>query len=247
MPGVGIVNEAFARTYFDGRNPVGRRVDVSQAKGVSAPMEIVGYVRDAAYRNLREPMRPTVYVPQGAQGNSTFLVRTAGNPLALASLLRRRVSASRSGIRVRTLQPQSNFVGWHLLRERLLAALSSFFALVALVLAAVGLYGVLSYSVTGRRREIGIRMALGARPVDVVQRVTSVPVAMVCLGLAIGSAGGVVIGSVVQALLFDVKTTDADVLVIPALTLFAAAVLAALPPAVRAVRIDPAETLRDSA
>ena len=244
LPGVGIVNEAFARTYFDGQNPVGRWVDVSQGKDVSAPMGIVGYVRDAAYRNLREPVRPTVYQPIDARGHGTFVVRTAGDPLSWAPVLRRRFFGPRSEFRFAQIQPYRNFLRWHSLRERLLGALSSFFALVALVLAAIGLYGVLSYTVTGRRREIGIRMALGARSWHVVRRVASVPVAMVCLGLALGSAGGVAIGRVVEALLFEVKATDVDVLSMPALILFGAGVLAALPPAIRAVRIDPAETLR---
>jgi len=244
VPGVGIVNETFARTYFDGQNPVGRRVDVSQGKDISASMEIVGYVRDAAYRNMREPIRPTVYVPHGSRRNSTFLVRTAGNPLALAPLLRRRVSESRTDFRVRTIQPQSNFVRWHLLRERLLAALSSFFAIVALVLAAVGLYGVLNYSVTQRRREIGIRMALGAGSAQVVRGVTAGLIGVVSLGLLIGLAGGVACGRFVESLLFEVKSADPGAVVTPLLTLVGAGLLAALAPAIRAVQIDPAQTLR---
>lgn len=242
--GVGIVNEAFARTYFNGQNPVGRWVDVIQGKDVSVPLEVVGYVRGAAYRNLREPIRPTVYVPQGAKRNSTFLVRTVGNPLALAPLLRLRISESRSDFRVQTIQPQSNFVRWHLLRERLLAALSSFFGIVALVLAAVGLYGVLNYSVTQRRREIGIRMALGARPAQVVREVTAGLMGVVCLGLLIGLAGGVACGRFVESLLLEVKSADPGAVVTPLLTLLGAALLAALPAAIRAAQIDPAQTLR---
>ncbi len=244
LPSVGIVNEAFARAYFDGRNPVGRWLDVSRDKDRSTPLQIIGYVRDAAYRNLREPIRPTVYVPHGARPtNSTFLVRTTDDPLALAGVLRRRISEAGPEFRVRTIQPQSNFVRWHLLRERLLAALSGFFAIVALVLAAIGLYGVLHHSVTVRQREIGIRMALGARPVNVVQRVTGAAVGVVCVGLTLGSAAGIAAGRLVQALLYDVKATDPEAFAIPALILLAAAFLAALPPALRAARIDPARTL----
>jgi len=133
---------------------------------------------------------------------------------------------------------------YRLVRERLLAVLSSFFATIALVLAAVGLYGVLNYSVTCRRREIGIRMALGARAAHVVRGITSTSVAMVCLGMLLGFAGGMAAGRIVQALLFEVKATDPEAFAIPALVLFAAALLAALPPAIRAARIDPARTLR---
>jgi putative ABC transport system permease protein len=244
LPTVGIVNESFARTYFDGGNPVGRWVDVSRAKGPSTPLQIIGYVRDAAYRDLREPLRPTVYVAHGARTNSTFLVRTSGDPLALTPLLRHRIAEAGPGFRVGTIQPQSNFVRWHLLRERLLAALSAFFALVALVLAAIGLYGVLHHAVTVRQREIGIRMALGAQPAKVVQRVAGAAAGVVCLGFTLGSLAGVAAGRVVKALLYGVNGESLEALTVPALIMLAAAVIASLPPALRAARIDPAQTLR---
>jgi ABC-type antimicrobial peptide transport system permease subunit len=119
-----------------------------------------------------------------------------------------------------------------------------FFAIVALVLAAIGLYGVLNYSVVQQRREIGIRLALGARSAHVVRRVTAGIFGMVFLGLAIGLAGGLASGRFLEALLYGVKTTDVSVVAVPLLTLLGAVVLAALPPAIRAVRIDPAQTLR---
>jgi putative ABC transport system permease protein len=244
VPGVGIVNEAFARAYFDGQNPVGRSIDVHQVKDTSVPMQIVGYVRDAAYATMREPIRPTIYVPQGPRGHSTFVVRTAGKPGTLAALLRRRVTEARSDIEVSTIQTQTDFILWHTIRERLLAALSSFFAIVALVLASIGLYGVLNYSVTGQRREIGIRMTLGARPAQVVRRVIAGSFAAAGLGLSIGLAGGVACGRFVESLLFEVKATEPAMLAAPLIALLVAAILAALPPAIRAVRIDPAQTIR---
>jgi predicted permease len=242
--GVGIVNEAFARAYFDGQNPVGRSADVRQGKDAIAPMQIVGYVRDAAYSRVREPIRPTVYVPIRERDGGTFIIRTIGDPRALAPILRRAVPQARSGFRVRNIEYQSALVRRQMVRERLLATLSSFFAMVALALAAIGLYGVLNYSVIERRREIGIRMALGARSAHVVRRVTTGMLTMVCLGAAAGIAGGVASARVVQTLLFDVKATDVGIIVVPLLTLLFAAILAALPPAIRAVRIDPARTLR---
>jgi len=244
VAGVGIVNEAFARTYFDGQNPVGRSVDVREGKDLSARMEIVGYVRDASYRFLREPFQPTVYVPRGEESGGTFVVRTAGDPLSLAPMLRHEISQARSDFHVRSLDAQSAFVRRQTIRERLLATLSMFFAIVALVLAAIGLYGVLNYSVVQQRREIGIRLALGARSAHVVRRVTAGIFGMVFLGLAIGLALGLASGRFLEALLFGVKATDLSVVAAPILTLLGAVVLAALPPAIRAVRIDPAQTLR---
>ena len=132
-----------------------------------------------------------------------------------------------------------------MIRERLLAALSAFFAFVAVVLAGIGLYGVLNYAVVRQRREIGIRMALGARAVHVVRRVTIPMFAMVCVGCAIGLAGGFAFGRAVRTLLFEITLGDPAALSVPVLVLGAVAFLSALPAAVRAVRIDPAQTLRN--
>ncbi len=244
LAGVGIVNEAFARTYFDGHNPVGRSVDVRQSKEVFAPMEIVGYVRDASYGSVREPIRPTVYVPIEGRNGGTLLVRTAGDPLPLAPLLRREVSRVRADFRVRNIESQSALVEGHMIRERLLATLSLFFAIVALVLAAIGMYGVLNYSVIQQRREIGIRMALGARSAHVVRRVVTDLYVTLCFGLLVGLAAGLAGGRLVESLLFEVKATDTTMVLAPVLTLLIAAALAALPPAIWAVQIDPAQTLR---
>ncbi|MDP8979209.1 MAG: ABC transporter permease, partial [Acidobacteriota bacterium] len=244
VAGAGIVNEAFARVYFNGQNPIGRPVSLPNGNA-SAALEIVGYVRDASYGSVREPIRPTVYVPMGDRGENTFLVRTAGDPRSLAPQLRRAVSQARSDFRVHSIETQSELVRWHTIRERLLATLSLFFAGgVALVLAGIGLYGVLNYSVIQRRREIGIRMALGAPSVHVVRRVTAELLGMVCLGSAIGVVAGVASERIVGTLLYEVKATDIGMVAAPILAMLGAALLASLPPAVRAVRIDPAETLR---
>ena len=125
-----------------------------------------------------------------------------------------------------------------------LLLVSMFFAIVALALAAIGLYGVLNYSVVQQRREIGIRLALGARSAHVVRRATAGIFGMVFLGLAAGLAGGLASGRFLDTLLFGVKMTDVGVSAIPILTLLGAVILAAVPPAIRAVRIDPAKTLR---
>ncbi len=129
-------------------------------------------------------------------------------------------------------------------RERLLAMLAAFFAAVALLLAGIGLYGVLNYSVLQRRREIGIRMAIGAQAHDVAWRVTTDVFAMVIAGALLGVALGMASARYIEALLYQVRPTDSSMLVLPSLTILAAALLAALPPVIRAVRIDPALILR---
>ncbi len=207
-------------------------------------MDIVGLVRDAAYYDVREPMRPTVFVSNDARNQAALVVRTTGDPLALGPALRRDVSQFRADFRVMNVGTQSLFVQRQMLRERLLATLSLFFAAVALLLAGVGLYGVLNYAVIQRRREIGVRMALGARATHVVRRVTAEMLTPVGAGVLAGLAGGVAFGRLVQSILFDVNATDTISVAAPLFTLAVVAALAALPPAVRAVRIDPAQTLR---
>jgi hypothetical protein len=243
IPGIGIVNETFARIYFDGQNAVGRRVTLRPGKNVQVPVEIVGLVRDTLYANVRDPVRPIVFVPIGARGNGSILVRTSGDPLALASTLRQAVAAIRPDLRLQ-VGAMSALIRRQMIRERLLATLSLFFAMVALLLACIGLYGVLNYGIVQRRREIGIRMALGARAAHVAAGITRQMAVMVALGVIVGLAGGVGFGRVVERLLFQVTAVDPVVLITPLFTLAAAAALAALPPILRAVRIDPSQTLR---
>jgi predicted permease len=244
LPGVAIVNETFARTFFNGQNPVGRWVAARVAKDVEARLDIVGWVRDAAYRTVQEPIRPGAYVPIEARGHGTLIIRASTDPLALAPALRREVVRARSDFRVRNVDTQTAVVERQFIRERLLAALSGFFAIVALLLAAIGLYGVLNYSVLQQRREIGIRMALGARSGHVVFRITADILATLVGGLVIGLAAGMASVRFVEALLFEVKASDAAIVAVPIAAVALVSLLAALPPLARAVRIDPVETLR---
>jgi len=243
VPGVGIVNRSFAQAYFDGQNPVGRRVAIRPRNLVEAPVEIVGLVGDSIYSDVREPMHPTMFVPAGARSNGTLSIRTAGDPLMFASTLRRIVSGASADTRVRVGE-MSALVRQQMIRERLLASLSGFFAIVALLLACLGLYGVLNYTVVQQRREIGLRMALGARAAQVVARLTRDTIIMVAAGAAFGLAAGLGFGRMIERLLLEVKAMDAVALLTPLTMLTIAVALAAIPPALRAVRIDPAETLR---
>ena len=243
ISGVGIVNAAFARVYFDGQNPVGRTVTIRPRNLVQAPMDIVGLVADSVYTNVREPMRPIVYVPAESRSSGTFSIRTAGDPAMLASTIRRLVSAGQAESRVQ-IAPMTSLVRRQMVFERLLATLTIFFAAVALLLACIGLYGVLSYGVLQQRREIGVRMALGARAAQVATRVTRDMAIIVGCGATIGLAGGFGFGRVIERLLFEVRAVDPFPLLMPLVTLAVAALVAAVPPVLRAVRIDPVQILR---
>jgi predicted permease len=246
-PGIAIVNQAFARQYFNGENPVGKSFDKTDDEGPRSRFQIVGLVTDARYRSIREPVPPVAYVPFSSSGSAegTFLVRTAGaNPLTLAAALRRQVTRARSEFRVSNLRTQQEINDAQTVRERLLAMLAVFFALVALLLAAIGIYGVLDYSVFQRRREIGIRMAIGALPGDVARQVTA---DVFCMVLA-GGIGGCLLGLAslryVESLLYRVEGTNLPMLLLPALAIGTATLLAALPPVLRAVHTNPVALLR---
>jgi predicted permease len=254
-PTVAIVNQAFAKQYFNGENPIGKSFERVEPAGGRARLEIVGFVRDARSRdNLRVPIRPTAYIPfqsidaKGAlkpMNRGTFTVRTLGsNPLALASTLRQEVSRAGLGFRVSNITTQTELNQSATVRERLLALLARFFAAVALLLAGIGLYGVLDYSVLQRRREIGIRMAIGAQAAGIARLVTLDVFGMVLAGALAGLALAMGTVRYIESLFFQVKPTDLGVLALPSLTILAAALVAALPAVIRAVRVDPAATLR---
>ncbi|HUE02861.1 MAG TPA: ABC transporter permease [Bryobacteraceae bacterium] len=254
-PGAALVNETFAKQFFNGADPVGKsfvRTFVGNMDG--GRFQIVGLLRDAPYRNIREPILPVAFVPLhvvdrkgglNPEGQATFIVRTASeNPMALASILRREVPRVRPEFRVSDIRPQADLVRAQTVRERLLAMLALFFAAVALLLAAIGLYGVLDYSVLQRRREIGIRMAIGA-PAATIARLVTVEISVtVLIGALAGIALGMASARYIETLLYQVKPTDAGMLAAPSVTIVLVALLAALPAVCRAVHIDPAAMLR---
>jgi len=194
---------------------------------------------------------PVAYTPfhriddKGTMLGGTFVVRTGSrNPLALASILRREVSRARPEFRVSNIRTQMELEQSQTVRERLLSMLALFFAVVALLLAGIGLYGVLDYSVFQRRREIGIRVAIGAQAGDIARRVTVEVFAMVVAGALAGLALGMTSARYIETLLYQVKPTDLGVLALPSLTILLAALIAALPAVIHAVRIDPVSMLR---
>lgn len=250
-PGVAIVNEAFARQYFDGENPIGRWFEGTSGYMRGQRFEIVGLVRDARYRYLREPVLPVAYTPfhrleaKGTLKGGTFMVRTSNSdPRALASTLRREVTRARPEFRVSNVHTPEDLIQAQTVRERLLAMLALFFALVALLLAGIGLYGVLNYTVFQRRREIGIRIAIGAPASHIARNIAFDVCLMAIIGALAGAALGIASVRYIETLLYQVKATNLGVLAVPSLTILAAALLAAMPALVRAVRIDPADVLR---
>jgi predicted permease len=242
-PTVVIVSESFAKRYFGGLPAVGRRFEMRWG-GPRAPHEVVGVVADARY-DLRKPPAPTIYILIPLHSFNTLHVRVAGDATTIASRLREEVRAATPLLRVTTVTSQAALVNRTLVRERLLAVLSGFFAIVGLVLTAVGLYGTLSYAVVQRTREIGIRVALGARAVGAVRSVLADTARTTLIGAACGVAGGLYASRFVEAMLFEVGARDAWSLALPLGALLLATFGAAAVPAWRAARVDPVIALRN--
>jgi ABC-type lipoprotein release transport system permease subunit len=253
-PGVAIVNQTFARQYFGAESPIGQFFETVKSSGQRNRFQIVGLVRDARYQDIRERILPIAYVPflsVDAKGtllgksHGTFIVRTSSqNPLTLAAVLRGEVTRTRHEFRVSTIRTQKEIDESQTVRERLLAMLALFFAVVALLLAGIGLYGVLDYSVLQRRREIGIRVAIGARASGIVRLVLMEILAVVAIGATAGVGLGLASARYIETLLFEVKPTSFAMLAVPALAIISAVTLAALPAIFRALRVDPVAMLR---
>jgi putative ABC transport system permease protein len=253
-PGIAMVNQTFAKTYLNGRNPVGSFFEIPGPGGKRSRFQIIGATADARYRNLREPILPVAYFPLSSVNDAgkpegrteaTFIVRTSlADPTTLAPALRREVGKTRSEFRVSNVRTQIEWIHMHTVRERLFAALALFFACVALTLSGVGLYGILDYSVVQRRREIGIRLAIGASVQHVVVRVTAPAMTMVLCGMLVGVGLSLAVARSIRAILFDVRASDTASLAMPTLMILGIAFAASLPAIIRTVRIDPAKMLR---
>jgi predicted permease len=252
-PSVALVNVEFAKTYFPAGNPVGSSFEQPVGPGQLSLIKVIGMVGNAKYDSMREPVKPTIYVPFGsinvageprAYARASLIVRTSmQNPLALAETIRREIPQARSEFYVTNITTQKELNDSHTVRERLLATLGFFFATVALILSSVGVYGVLHYSVVQRRREIGICIALGARSAQVARRVATLVVAAMLRGSILGLAVAIAIERYIENLLWGVKGVEPAMLAVPALSILAT-LLAAAPVLLRAIRIDPAELLR---
>ncbi|HEU0184103.1 MAG TPA: ABC transporter permease [Blastocatellia bacterium] len=245
-PRVAVINETFARYYFGDDNPIGRRF--GQGHESSGDIEIVGVVKDAKYNSLREPALRTYYVPYFQYSErwraTTFQIRTAVDPTSVIAAVRqatREVDANLPLFNIKTLARQ---VDESIAQERLIGAVSSFFGLLALLLAAVGLYGVNAYAVSRRTREIGVRMALGARRGAVLRMVLRQGMKLALIGVGLGLAASLAVTRVIANLLFDVTPTDPVTFIGAPILLLIVALAACYVPARRATRVDPLIALR---
>jgi predicted permease len=237
-----IVNDVFARKYFHGARAVGQRLTTSRS-GRAIAYEIVGVVAGTRDGSVRGEMNPFLFTPIGDPAG-TIEVRAAVDPRTLATRVRQELPQIHPSLRLIDVTLQTALVANTLLRERLLAVLSGFFGAVGLVLAAVGLYGVLSYAVVRRTREIGIRLALGAQAGAIVKAVAGRVALAVMVGSIVGLAGGLYFARFVETLLFEIDAVSLWSFALPLLSLLIVALVATWAPMRRAVRVAPAEALR---
>ena len=242
-PGVVIVNEEFARRYFPGANPLGKRVRTDPEGPYS---EVIGVAQNAKYRGLREEPLSFFYTPlaQDAESTMTLFVRTNGDPLAALPSVRGELMSLDKTLTLYQINTLSSHLDAALSADRLIAALLGVFGIAALLLAAVGLYGVMSYAVARRTHEIGVRMALGAQTGDIIKMVLRQGLMLIAAGGVIGLAAALVLTRLMSSLLFGVSATDPLTFVGITLLLGCVALLACYLPARRATKVDPMVALR---
>ncbi|HEV2287433.1 MAG TPA: ABC transporter permease [Candidatus Acidoferrales bacterium] len=243
-----IVNKMFVTKYLAKTNPLGlhfgeREANPATGDWASAGYVIVGVVNSAKYDSLRTPVAPMVYSPASGSGVS-FEVRTRTNPTAMTAAIRGAVSQMDSNLPVFEVHTQTELIDQLLLSERMIAQLSGFFGVLALVLACIGLYGLLSYEVSRRTREIGIRMALGAQQGDVLRLVVGQGIALAIVGAAVGVGVALGVTRYLQTMLYDIHADDPATMIGVAVLLTAVALAACYIPARRAMKVDPMVALR---
>lgn len=245
---VAVVNETFARRLLPGQNPIGRRFWFGRTREEGQAVEIVGVVGDAKYASVRAPAPPTAYLPYTQSHipltTMVFEVRTAGDPMSLVGSIARAVGEVVPGVPLGRVKTQAAQIAQSLGQETMYARLFTSFGAVALLLACVGLYGTLSYTLARRTREIGIRMALGAPGGRVLRASLLDALRLAGGGLALGGVLAVAGARYVRSLLFEVTPLDVPTLVTAALVMLACAVAAAWVPARRASRLDPLQAMR---
>jgi len=240
-----VINDAAARRFWPGEDPIGKPIGVGQG-GFGDRAEIIGIVGDVRYGQMDEPPQPDVYINHLQSPRSSLIVyaRMAGNPLALTQAVRREVLALNKDLPVYNVLTMRERIANATARARFSAILLGVFGAIALILAAVGIYGVMSYLVTQRTREVGIRMALGARSADVLLLVVRRGAALTLAGIVIGVAGALAVTRVLSTLLYEVKPGDPATYVVISLVLASVALMASYIPARRASWVEPSRALR---
>jgi predicted permease len=246
-PKVAIVNQTFAKKFGLGANPLGKRMSIGSADSLPLDIEIVGLARDAKYSSVKNDIPPVFFVPHRQQrrvGQMHFYVRTDGDPTAMLRAVPALVRRLDPMLPVENLRTMPEEIRLNTFEDRMISTLSASFAVLATLLAAMGLYGVLAYSVAQRTREIGVRMALGAGASQVRGLVLRQVGMMVLVGGVIGLAGSVALGKLAQSMLFQMSGSDPLVMAVAAVLLTLVALAAGYVPALRASRVDPMQALR---
>jgi predicted permease len=242
-----VINQTFEKRFFRGANPIGKHVRDTYP-GNPADMEVVGVVADAKYNSLREESVPRIYVslfnPMWDQNSAVYEVRTYADPAAVSAALRQAVQETSASLPPITIHTMSGLVDESLQTDRFIERLSGAFGVLALALASIGLYGIMAYTVARRTRDIGIRLALGAEPGNVLRQVLVETLALVLIGVAIGVPVAVGGTYFVRSLLYGLGVADPVALTFAALMLLSVAALAGFLPARRASRVDPMVALR---
>jgi predicted permease len=241
-PRVGIINQTLARHYFGSRNPIGKHVTIDP----DAVKEIIGVVGDAKYLEVREATPPTMYLDslQEERPGTEFEIRTAGNPAGVISAVRREMEAVVKGVPIADVRTLESQVDASIVQERLIAMLSGFFGGLALLLACIGLHGIMAYTVARRTSEIGIRMALGAERAQVLWMILREVLLLMLIGVGIGLPVVFVVARLTASLLFGLKPTDPTTITAAVVVMSAVAAVAGYLPARRASRVDPMVALR---
>jgi predicted permease len=248
VPRVAVINQAFAKKFFPGSDPIGKRISDTYPGDPTDPSVVVGVVADSKHNSLREEIQPRIYVPifnpLWPQTGTFYEIRTAANPAAVSSALRAAVHDTNSAIPDIEIHTMSELVQDSLHSDYFVARLASAFGLLAVVLAGVGLYGIMAFTVARRTRDIGIRMTLGASPSTILRQVLRETFTLMLVGIAVGVPIALAGTRLIRTMLFGLGAADPIALIVACAILAAIAAAASSIPARRASRVDPMVALR---